>query len=314
MAPAKNIKSGFPGRQSRRVRRHQHGSETLISVQEFLKNRTVVSTKMKWAQVFKRMTMHKKPVQISWVTLIASVFLLPQSVQGQNDVTETSVLNAYVKSIGDVDALKSIGMFRIKSTLTTESPLGELEIEITRVQSGALYVETREIPEVGIIRTGYDGEVYWTIDPFQGARIYEGEELEWIKESDSNLLPDLSWTEDFDGEIVLDGTREVEGRQAHKLIFKPKQGLSKVRFFDKDTGAMIKTTVTEVRPDGLERVTELVSSDYRMHQGFSVAHKQIALTPQGTTSWVIDTIESNLELPESAFSLPEEIQRLKADK
>lgn len=258
--------------------------------------------------------MYKDPVRKPRMLFFVLVFFAPLVVHAQDDVTVESVLAAYVKSIGDVDELKSIQTLRITSTLSTESPLGELEIKITRVQSGAKYLETREIPDVGVIRTGFDGETYWTIDPFQGARIYAGEELAWIKATDNNLLPEIVWTENFDGKIVYDGAPEVEGRKTHKLVFTPTSGPPVTRFFDNESGAIVKTAISETLPDGMERVTELVSSDYRTLEGMSIAHKHVALTPQGTTSWVINAVELNLELTDDTFLLPREIESLLRDK
>ena len=249
-----------------------------------------------------------------WVSLFALVAVFYQSVHAQEDATVDSILKAYVNSIGDVDALKSVRSFRTKSTLTTDSPFGELDIEITRIQLGDKYLETREIPEVGVIRTGFDGEVYWTIDPFQGAKIYQGEEIDWIKSTDEILLPELGWVDQFDGKIEQGEPEKVGDQSSHQLIFTSNSGASTARFFNDQTGELLKVAVTESLPDGTERLVELLPSDYRMVDGISVAHKRVARTSDGTFDWIVASMELNVELPEDSFELPPEIKRLLDDQ
>lgn len=258
--------------------------------------------------------MNQESFRAVWVSLfvLVSVFTLPCCAQ--EETTVDSVLKSYVNSIGDVDALKSLRTFRSQSTLTADSPFGELEIAITRIQSGEKYLETRDVPDVGIIKTGFDGNVYWTIDPFQGAKIYQGEEVDWIKSTDNRLLPELDWVVQVDGEVEMGESEKVGDRTAHQLIFTPTTGATSSRFFDDETGEILKVAVTESLADGTERLVEILPSDYRQVDGISVAHHLTARTSDGTFEWVVNSLDLNVELPDRSFELPQEIKRLLDDQ
>ncbi len=254
--------------------------------------------------------MNQNTFRLAFALLAAAVTFSPFATQAQDDVTVESIVKMHIKSIGDIETLKAIKTMRTESTVSAPSPVGEMEITMTRVQAGKKFVMTQEIPQMGEVVNGSDGEVYWTVNPFQGAKVFEGEELEMMKSSAPGFFPELTWLDGYNGEITLDGTEDFDGKTAYKLVFAPASGASETRFIDKESGRIVKIVVTQEIPGAGEMTTEMTPSDFKTVDGITMAHKQVISTPQGEATMTVNTLEVNPELPADAFALPEDIQSL----
>lgn len=254
--------------------------------------------------------MNQKTFRLAFAMLAAVIAFAPFATQAQDDVTVESILKMHIKSIGDVETLKAVKTMRTVSTISAPTPVGDMEIEMSRIQAGKKFVMTQDIPQMGEVTNGSDGEVYWTINPFQGAKVFEGDELEMMKSQAPGFFPELEWLDGYDGEITMDGTEEVDGKMSYKLVFAPTDGPVETRFFEKETGRVLKTVSTREIPGAGEMTTEITSSDFKTVDGITMAHTQVISTPQGDATMTIDTMEVNPELAEDAFVLPEDIQSL----
>jgi hypothetical protein len=239
------------------------------------------------------------------LALFVAAVAVTTTAQAQDDATVESIIEMHIKSMGDVETLKAVKTMVTKSTLTASTPMGDMEIAMKQVQSGNKFVMTQTIPQMGDVSMGSDGEVFWSMNPFQGAQVLEGEQLEAMKSRTPKLFEELTWANDYDGEITLEGTEEVEGKMTYKLVFAPTGGEETERFIDKETGRMVKMII----PTG-----EVVVSDFKTVEGISIPHKQIIQTPQGEAEVVIDSIEINPELEADALALPEDVQALIDDE
>lgn len=256
--------------------------------------------------------MNKSPIRMIFAALVA-VAALSSAAHAQDDATVESIIEMHIKSIGKVETLKAVKTMVTESTLVASTPMGDMEIAMSRVQSAEKFKMTQTIPNMGDITMGSDGKIFWSMNPFQGAQILEGDQLEAMKASLPKFFPELKWNE-YDGEITLDGTEEVEGKMTYKLVFAPTTGAEEERYFDKETGHMLKMVSTQEVPNFGEMTTELIASDFKTVEGITMAHKQTIITSQGEAVMTIDSIQINPKLDEDAFDLPEDVQDLIDDE
>jgi hypothetical protein len=114
---------------------------------------------------------------------VAGLFILSlaQSASAQSLPPAAELTAAFVDAIGGRDAV-----LRNKASLATgtfEMPAAGLKAEIVVVTEAPDRMGSRiVIPGLGEMRTGYDGETGWSLDPMSGARIMQGAELDAIRE------------------------------------------------------------------------------------------------------------------------------------
>lgn len=237
-------------------------------------------------------------------TLLVAVAAMSSSALAQDDATVESVIEMHIKSIGDVETLKAVKSMITESTMTVSTPMGDMEVGMSRFQAGNKFKMVQTIPNMGEVTMGSNGDVFWSMNPFQGAQVFEGEELATMKANAPKLFEELTWG-DYDGEITLEGTEEVGGKAAYKLTFAPTEGQSTERYIDKESGQLVKM-VTEAG--------EVLLSDYKVVEGITLPHKQTVMAPQGEVEMVVDSIKINSELPADTFALPEDVQDLIDDE
>jgi len=232
------------------------------------------------------------------------------SAQDNPDVKE--IISKHIKALGGADKLKSVKTVSAKGVMTMPGPAGEMEAEMEHYQSGPKFLMVMNIPNMGEFRQGSDGKHYWSNDPFSGARLLEGDQLAAVSQQHSQPFPALGWSE-YDGELTVDGEADVDGKKCWKVIFKPKTGSPMTRYFDKDSGHVVKLDIKQTGP-GVEMEVEVFSEDIKQVNGISVPYKQITSAPQGEMTLEFSEIKFNEKLPDEKFALPEDIQKLVDEK
>ena len=172
--------------------------------------------------------------------LIATLAMIVPLATHAQDVQAKDVIKNHVEKIGGKEALEKVTS--IVSTGKMEIPQAGLEGDITMYQTTGKYLMVISIEGLGEIKQGTDGKTYWEISP-QGDRVLKGKEMEEAK-NNATPFPALMWISDFDGEIKLVETVEEDGKTLHKVEFAPAEGFPTTRFFDKDTGLVVRTETT----------------------------------------------------------------------
>lgn len=182
----------------------------------------------------------------------------------------------------------------IEGTLVTESAAPDLSI--TRV----------EIPGLGIILSGFDGTVGWSVDPNLGPRLLEGNELEAVKEGGSRLaaVRDASL---FDVRETVERT-EMNSEACFKVRLVWKSGRETFDCYSVETGLMIGSMSRQESPMGAIETTTLLE-EYREIGGV-LSPTRIRQQMLGQEQLMtLDTIEYDVVDP-AAFTPPEAIQAL----
>jgi len=163
------------------------------------------------------------------------------------------------------------------------------------------------IEGMGKMVEGSNGQVAWSTNSMQGPRVKEGnEKAEALLHSQFN--GDLRWR-DLYSKAETAGVEGVDGKDCYKVVLTPKTGNPIIKWFDKDSGLLLKMRVKANSPMG-EIESDSLLSDYRKEGDITVAHKVVQRLATLETSMTIDGVKYNAEIPKDKFELPDEIKAL----
>ncbi len=181
--------------------------------------------------------------------LVSVMVMLPASALAQAgtaaaaDLPEASLLRErHIEGVGGRAALEQYQSSHALGTFEIPGQGIHGSLEVFAAAPNNLLV-TIDIPGIGTVRTGYDGEVGWTIHPATGPMVMEGRQLDQIRQQ-----------ADFIGvlhpERYIASTETVEetefaGRPTYKVRVVTLWDEEYFEFFDKETG-LLRTTGTSV--------------------------------------------------------------------
>ncbi len=169
------------------------------------------------------------------------------------------------------------------------------------------YLGVTELPGIGKISAGSDGDVAWENSALQGPRIKQGaEKADALREGAFNAP--LHWQQLYvKGETT--GSETVEGHDCFKVVFTPKEGKPIAEFYDKKSGLMMKTVATVTSQMG-DVNAEILYQDFRKDGDVMSPHRLVNRAAQQEFVIQIDSIEVNPDLAKDRFELPLEIRAL----
>jgi hypothetical protein len=164
-----------------------------------------------------------------------------------------------------------------------------------------------ELAGIGKLRDGFDGQVAWSSNSIQGPHVKEGVERAQALQS-SQFNAELNWRDVYT-KAETTGVETVEGKECYRLVLTPKEGPPMTQFFDKQSGLLVKMTMTAQGPTG-EIQVESILSDYRNEGDILIPHKIAQKAVGMDFSQTIDSVKHNVEIPKDRFDLPDEIKAL----
>jgi hypothetical protein len=169
------------------------------------------------------------------------------------------------------------------------------------------YLAVTELPGIGKISTGSNGEIAWESSAIQGPRIKQGaEKADALREGAFNAP--LVWHKLYvKGEMT--GSEAIDGKDCYKIVLTPKEGKPITEFYDKKSGLMLKTVATVTSQLG-DINAEISYEDYRKDGDLSTPHRLINRAAQQEFVITIESVDVNPDLPKDRFDLPAEIKAL----
>ena len=158
------------------------------------------------------------------------------------------------------------------------------------------YLGLTELPGIGQIATGSNGEVAWENTALQGPRLKQGaEKADAFREGAFN--GDLIWQKLYvKGETAA--SKPSEGHECYKIVLTPKEGKPVTEFFDKTSGLLMKTTTIVTSQLGeIARRNPLRRLSERRRRPRS-PHRLVNRAAQQEFVIQIQSIEANADLPE----------------
>jgi hypothetical protein len=185
---------------------------------------------------------------------------------------------------------------------------GPLEI----YQQGDKSYTAIELPGIGKVEEGFDGEVAWESNILQGPRIKDGEELAAAKRA--SRMSVLGAWKDYYKSAVTVGSEEVGGKSAWKVSMTPTEGNSVEQFFfDRDSGLLVK--MTQTLPTALGDIpVEMTIGDYRDVDGIQTPFLMTQSAMNQNMALHIEKVTYNAKIPPGRFDLPPDVKAIATKK
>jgi hypothetical protein len=168
-----------------------------------------------------------------------------------------------------------------------------------------------ELPGIGKMELGFDGDTAWENSSLQGPRIIEGDEKSAMERSSSFALV-TSWREEYKS-IRTVGEEDVNGKPAWKVEMTPNQGNAETFFFDKASALLVRMATVMSTPLG-QIPTDMTLSDYRMVDGISTPFTTTQNAMGQSIIMHFDKIVYNAPLAKDAFDLPDAVKAVLAKR
>jgi hypothetical protein len=252
------------------------------------------------------MTLHAKmrrPRRVISKALALAV-LLPAAASAQDLPPAQQLLDAYITAIGGRAAVlaassaHTTGQFSMPAMGIT----GDLE-----VYSADGKTATRvEIPGLGVIRSGYNGEVGWALDPMVGPRVLEGAEL---AQAQDEAAPEASLR---DPKLVASmetvEKTTMNGQECYKVKVAWKSGRETFDCYSTETGLIVgMEQKSETQMGTIDMVIH--ASDYKQFGSIRMPSRITQQMMQQEQVMTITNVNVGPVDP-SVFELPPEIQAL----
>lgn len=215
-----------------------------------------------------------------------------------------TILDQYVEATGGRAAYKKVHNEITTGTMEFVGKGLKAALTSYKAEGGKSY-NLAEIPGVGKIEQGTDGEVAWERSALQGPRIKQGEErAAALREAAFNA----DWRDLFK-KAELAGEEDVDGTACYKVILTPNEGRPETRYYDKKTHLLVKASKIVKTAMG-EIPAEIAVSEYKAVNGILSATKvrQVAIGQEFLIT--ISSIEYNAGLPGNRFDLPDDVKAL----
>lgn len=243
-------------------------------------------------------------------TLLAALtffLLLPSLAPAQDALPPADeLIDRYVEAIGGREAVLSKEGSRSTGTFSMPAVGIEGSMEVLTATEPTRILSRVEIPGLGLILNGYDGEVGWSVDPNLGPRLLEGGELDALVEGSSHesTLRDASL---FQSRETVEKT-EMNDQACYKVHLVWNSGRETYDCYSEETGLIVASMATQESPMGsLEAVTLI--SDYEDFGGVMTPTRMTQQVMGQEQLFTIDSVEYT-DLGPEAFEPPEAIQAL----
>jgi zinc protease len=164
-----------------------------------------------------------------------------------------------------------------------------------------------DIQGVGKVEEGSDGAIAWEISPMTGARIKAGDEAAAEMRSSATDIH-TNWKKYYKT-VEVTGIDDVDGKPAYKLVLTPQSGSAETEWYDKDSGLVLKSTMTVDTPMGKAPV-EIAFSDYKKEGDLTIPTKMVQSVAGQQFEIHLEKVDFNVPVPPNRFDIPADIKAL----
>lgn len=218
------------------------------------------------------------------------------------------VLEKYIEATGGRAAYEKL--HNRVSTGSFEMPAAGINASMNIVQAEPNKARvTMDIPGVGKVEQGSDGETVWEKSDIQGVRILEGPERDTMLRQ-LTFNGELNWKTLYKSAETV-GVEQVDGKPAYKVKLVAARDDSVIHnFYDQASGLLVRMDMVAKTQVG-DLPVNITMSDYAEVDGIKVP--MLARQKLGNMEQTIKTesVKHNTDLPADAFALPPEVKALK---
>ncbi|MBV6520781.1 MAG: hypothetical protein MNPFHGCM_00899 [Gemmatimonadaceae bacterium] len=236
---------------------------------------------------------------VAHVSLVLAAAIAPSIGSAQGLPAAKDLIARYVAETG-ADAWKSHKSSRMKATMDMPAAGMSASMEVLHVYPNRVFTKV-DVPGMGMMTSGFDGENAWSVNPMTGPRVLSGPELAAVRaESDPSASYSRQSADITSSETVEKTT--LGGQECYKVKHTWKSGKITFDCFSVTDGLMVATQSRQSTPMGeLEMLTTL--SAYKDFGGFKrpttltqeVMGQQQIIT---ISAWEWDNVDAKeMELP-----------------
>jgi hypothetical protein len=254
--------------------------------------------------------MQLKPYRRSLQALLGlpllGVVAIPAVILVQDDLPSgDAIRQRYITALGGAAALQAPKSSHVKGTFEVPAQGITGSMEMFGAAPNKLFT-IMDMPGAGEIKTGYDGEVAWTINPMMGPMLIEGPTLQQLEQQAdfySVLYPERH-VDSF--ETVA--RKEFEGKPCYEVRVVTNWGEEYMEYYEVDTGLQAGSVRTQESPMGPIEATTVVS-EYGRFGAIMVPTKVVQRAMGMMQLMNIVSVEYDT-VADSVFAIPPEIQAL----
>ena len=215
------------------------------------------------------------------------------------------VISRYVAVTGGPEGYAAVHSRRASGTFALPD-LGINGTESILLRDDGHALITIDVPGIGVVKQGLTDGIVWSIHPTDGPKVLSGVEAETTRRSFA-LAPETTLDGYRSADVV--GVADVNGRPAFEMRLVSDGDVRETRFYDTETGLLVKSTAIVPSDAGELNVTTFYT-DYEdvppVRLPMKVRQTMSGVSPEQT----LTKVENNVELPDALFALPPEIVAL----
>ncbi|HEX9727945.1 MAG TPA: hypothetical protein VGA37_05535 [Gemmatimonadales bacterium] len=249
--------------------------------------------------------MRTKHKRLSWLAVALMAPLAWGQAMAQTLPDAGEVIAKYVAAIGGRDAVMRQSARRTTGTFAVPAQgiTGNFEAFAMAPNRAVLHAN---VPGLGDVAGGYDGEVAWSLNPAMGPMVLEGRMLDQMRQQ-SDLYAPLHG-EDFIKSMETVEAVDFEGTPCYKVKIVTVWDEEYHEYFSRDSGLLIGSVRQSATPMG-EMEATTVYADYTEVAGLLIPYKSVQRMMGFEQVFTAETIEP-ATVPDSVFALPREIKAL----
>jgi hypothetical protein len=236
----------------------------------------------------------------------AAAALAAAPARAQDLPPARQIVDAYMEAIGGMDAISQAQHRHFRGEMSIPAAGMTMTMEVWQARPNKSLM-VMEIPGMGQMRSGYDGETAWSINPMQGPRILEGAEMQQtLRQADfdanlrfDHLFPTMETVE----------RAEVAGRPCYRVRMVAGNGDESFACFDVESKLLLGMTSRNESEMG-QIETSVEFQDYRDFGGIKMPARSVMNAMGQQMVMTISALDTT-PAPASTFELPAEIRALK---
>lgn len=244
----------------------------------------------------------------NWLPLL--IVTLLAAAPGPDKPKGDEILDNYVKVTGGKEAYAKLHNIVSHGTMEIAGAGVKGTLDSYHTAPNKMYVEIN-FQGIGKVEQGFDGKIGWEKSVLNGSRILDGDEKASLAR-ESVFNGDVSWRELY-SKAELAGEEKVEDKPAYKVILTAKEGPPVTRYYDKETGLLVKTVETLKTAMG-QITSETLYKDYKKVDGVLMPFAMRQNVLGQVINITVTKAEANAEIAKNRFDLPDDVKKLAEKK
>ncbi len=214
--------------------------------------------------------------------------------------TVQKILAIYVQAIGGKKANEKIKSRMAKGTVEL-MPMGIKGTFENYSAAPNKSVAKVSLGGIGDLFEGFDGTTAWSVNPIQGNRDKQGEELAQSKLTNNfNRETNL---DKFYPKMELKGIEKVGANDAYVVVATPDNLPAETFYFDTKSGLLVRQDSTSITPEG-KMPGKTFFEDYRAVDGIKIPFKTRTVLPQFELITTFTEVKNNVAIEDNKFAKP----------